>query len=448
MSKKTVIYIRVSTSKQANHGYGMDAQLERCMAYCTMRNIPQENIVVLQDGGYSGSSLQRPNFQKMMEGIRNGLYETIIIFKLDRISRSIGDFAKLLKFISDNGVQLVSVNEGLDLTNITGQLIAQILIIFAEFELRQMSIRTSEALRNKALNGYYPHGGKPPLGYKRTALQKGMTKQERLKRGLEIDEEGLKMYQYIIDKFLETHSIKATHNLYMVKYGTRHFLNEESIHDILRNKTYLGYITFPSTGETIKLSHPPLITDEKFAQIQKILDRRVHVSTFSYLFKDLLICDICHSHLKCAAGTSRTKQRYLYYRCPKCGYYISENKLIDELGTPISKIIQEHGKTYESEQIPLNQQLAYLVELKEKYEAQFATDKLTFEELQKANANIERERKKLHKKINASKQLKRKDIRKTKDHAYLNAILLSKIDHIIVSKKQHDNHVVKIQYLK
>lgn len=249
MEKKTCIYLRVSTGKQSEDGYGLDAQKDRCLAYCQYRGIHEKQIEIITDGGFSGGNVERPGFKAIMQSCKIGIYERIIIYKLDRISRSIADFSQMLKFFSENDVQLVSVSENLDLSSTVGSLIAKILIVFAEYE-RQLDIdRTIEAIKAMLNQKLYPFGGrKPPLGYIRKDNHLYVNTEEQL------------IYNHIVNTFLETKSIIQTCADLACAYP-KYTWSSAGISKLLKNKVYLGGVEFQN--EFYADLHTPLITQEK-----------------------------------------------------------------------------------------------------------------------------------------------------------------------------------------
>lgn len=159
----TVGYARVSTDEQAEHGFGIRAQVARLQGWAQAMDRPFDRIV--KDDGYSGGTLERPGLQELLGLIRSGQVETVVVAKLDRLSRSLKN---LLVLFADefeaNGTALVSVSEAFDTSSPSGRLFFQMIGSFAEFERNVITERTSGGRKQKAQRGGYS-GGAPALGY-------------------------------------------------------------------------------------------------------------------------------------------------------------------------------------------------------------------------------------------------------------------------------------------
>lgn len=181
MSHTAVGYTRVSTDEQATTGYGLVAQEERIRAYA--KAMGMELADVITDDGFSGAYLDRPGLAALLERMRAGEVGTVIIAKLDRLSRSLRN---LLNLYADefekHGVALVSVAEQFNTSTSSGRLFFQMVGSFAEFERNVITERTSGGRKEKARKGGYS-GGKAPVGYRATRGQKTLS----------VDPEGAKL---------------------------------------------------------------------------------------------------------------------------------------------------------------------------------------------------------------------------------------------------------------
>lgn len=173
MNRIAVGYTRVSTDEQAASGYGLVAQEERIRAYAKAMSIDLAEVVA--DDGYSGAALDRPGLVALLERIQAGEVATVVIAKLDRLSRSLRN---LLNLYADefekNGVALVSVAEQFDTSTSSGRLFFQMVGSFAEFERNVITERTSGGRKEKARKGGYS-GGKAPVGYRAVRGQKTLS---------------------------------------------------------------------------------------------------------------------------------------------------------------------------------------------------------------------------------------------------------------------------------
>ena len=139
--KHTALYLRVSTEAQADEGYSLAAQAEKLEAYCRMKGISQFRRYV--DGGFSGSNLSRPAVGELIEAIRSGAVERVVVYKLDRLSRSQKDTLYLIEDVFlPHGVDFVSINENIDTGSPYGRAMIGILSAFAQLERENIFLRT------------------------------------------------------------------------------------------------------------------------------------------------------------------------------------------------------------------------------------------------------------------------------------------------------------------
>jgi site-specific DNA recombinase len=148
---KTVGYVRVSTDKQADQGVSLDAQAEKIRAMAVVHGADLVDIIV--DGGESAKSLKRPGMAKLLAMVDAGKVQTVIIAKLDRLTRSVRDLCELLERFERRGVALVSVAESLDTGSAAGRLVLNIMAAVSQWEREAIGERTRDALKHKRANG-------------------------------------------------------------------------------------------------------------------------------------------------------------------------------------------------------------------------------------------------------------------------------------------------------
>lgn len=161
--KAVIAYSRVSTEEQAVHGVSLDAQEARLRAYCEAMGL--ENVEYVVDAGESAKSLRRTGFQAVLHRIRAGEVATLVVLKLDRLTRSVGDLAELMTVFGKTGTALVSVTENLDTGSAAGRMMINMLGVFAQWEREAIAERTSFALAHKRRQGLVY--GSVPFGYRR-----------------------------------------------------------------------------------------------------------------------------------------------------------------------------------------------------------------------------------------------------------------------------------------
>jgi DNA invertase Pin-like site-specific DNA recombinase len=150
-STAVICYLRVSTDEQANSGLGLAAQRARLESECAYRG--WNDVVFIEDPGYSAKSLDRPGMQRALSMLANNEAGTLVAVKLDRLSRSVLDFTGLLSLAESEGWLLVVLDLGLDMSTPNGKFVAQVMSSVAELERNLIAERTRAALAVKKANG-------------------------------------------------------------------------------------------------------------------------------------------------------------------------------------------------------------------------------------------------------------------------------------------------------
>jgi DNA invertase Pin-like site-specific DNA recombinase len=147
----TIGYIRVSTDRQAEQGVSLEAQDAKVRAMATVQGAKLDEVIV--DGGESAKSLNRPGLQRLLLLVKSGKVRSVIIAKLDRLTRSVKDLCDLLELFDKKNVALVSVAESLDTASAAGRLVITIMGAVSQWEREAIGERTRDALRHKKSNG-------------------------------------------------------------------------------------------------------------------------------------------------------------------------------------------------------------------------------------------------------------------------------------------------------
>ena len=149
-AKRAVGYCRVSTDKQADEGVSLDAQREKIRAMAVVHGAALADVIVDAE---SATNLDRPGMVRLLELVRTGAVDVVIIAKLDRLTRSVRDLADLLELLLKHGVSLVSVAESLDTGSASGRLVLNIMCAVSQWEREAIGERTRDALAHKKGNG-------------------------------------------------------------------------------------------------------------------------------------------------------------------------------------------------------------------------------------------------------------------------------------------------------
>lgn len=161
-TRRVAIYCRVSTAEQARDGLSLDVQEGRIRDYCNALELTV--VEVIRDEGHSGKDLDRPGVERIFELIAEGAIDAVAIHKLDRLTRSVEDFGRLLRELDEAGVSLLSVKDSLDTSNASGRLVVNIMLSVSQWEREVIVERTKEALAEAKAKGTYL--GKPPVGWR------------------------------------------------------------------------------------------------------------------------------------------------------------------------------------------------------------------------------------------------------------------------------------------
>ena len=198
---KVAIYSR--KSKFTGKGDSIENQVQLCTEYA--KNLGVTDILVYEDEGFSGKNINRPQFMKMMEDAKLKKFDTIICYRLDRISRNVSDFSSLID---------ESINEQFDTTTPMGRAMMFISSVFAQLERETISERVRDNMRELAKDGKWL-GGQLPLGYDNEEVKYIADGKERRYFVLKVNEDEIKLVNDIYNKFLELRSLtKVSEYLY------------------------------------------------------------------------------------------------------------------------------------------------------------------------------------------------------------------------------------------
>lgn len=277
--KHTALYLRVSTEAQADEGYSLAAQGEKLEAYCRMKGIERFRRYV--DGGFSGSNLSRPAMAELIEAIRGGMVERVVVYKLDRLSRSQKDTLYLIEDVFlPHAVDFVSINENIDTGSPYGRAMIGILSAFAQLERENIFLRTRMGMRERVKQGYWPGGGKIPFGYDYDAAQ-----------GILVPNRDADTVREIYARYLAGQSTGRIARELGLRY-------EQLVRQILSRESNTGVIVYK--GERYPGRHEPLIDRETFARAQRRLSRvgQPRAASGGKLLTGLLVCGHCGAKMR------------------------------------------------------------------------------------------------------------------------------------------------------
>ena len=164
---RCAVYTRKSTEEGLDKDFNsLHAQREACEAYIASQRSEGWALIrdLYDDGGFSGGTLERPALKQLLADIDEGLVDNVIVYKIDRLSRSLMDFSKLVEVFDRHGVTFVSVTQSFNTTTSMGRLTLNILLSFAQFEREVIAERVRDKIRASRQKGMWM-GGSVPLGY-------------------------------------------------------------------------------------------------------------------------------------------------------------------------------------------------------------------------------------------------------------------------------------------
>lgn len=289
LQEMRALYIRVSTDAQAEEGYSIQAQIERLEAYC--KAMGWTNYELYIDGGFSGSNLNRPEIKRLISNSEKGKIKSVIVYKLDRLSRSQKDTLFLIEDVfMPNNVDFVSLNESIDTSTPYGRAMIGILSAFAQLERENIFMRTRMGMLERIKKGYWMGGGKIPFGY---SYDKNL--------GIIVPNEDAEKVRKMYDLYIQGYSAGKIAEMLEIKY-------EKLVTQTLTRRSNLGIITYK--GEEYPGQHQAIVSEETFnLAMMKLKERSsVRISNCkTYLLSGLVYCGHCGAKMRYMKWGKRTK---------------------------------------------------------------------------------------------------------------------------------------------
>ncbi len=319
-ARRCAIYTRKSTAAGLEQDFNsLDAQREACLAYIQRQQgwtLVDERY---DDGGFTGANIERPAFQRLLTDIDAAKIDVVVVYKVDRLSRSLLDFAKLMERFGAAGTTFVSVTQNFSTADAMGRLTLNMLMSFAEFEREMIGERTRDKIAAQRRRGKWT-GGTVPLGY--TVEDKKLV----------VNDLEAVLVREVFSLYLQQHSTLAVARLLNESNRStkRHVAANGRLREarpwtkadvtrLLRNPIYAGYMS--SHGELHDGEHVPIVDPETFSKVRDLLDGRSGPTkdrgrNADYVLRGLLRCACCGSAFT-PASTRKGRTEYRYYRCVK-----------------------------------------------------------------------------------------------------------------------------------
>jgi site-specific DNA recombinase len=269
---RCAIYTRKSTEEGLEQDFNsLDAQREACEAFILSQK--QEGWVALQtqydDGAYSGGTLERPALQRLLDDIRGSKVEVVVVYKIDRLTRSLLDFAKIVEVFDAHSVSFVSITRAFNTATSMGRLTLNVLVSFAQFEREVTGERIRDKIAASKKKGMWM-GGYPPLGY------------DVKERRLVVNEAEAETVRHIFRRYQELASVHVLqeHLNQVGIVSKRHTAQDGSLYGakpiargalyhMLQNRIYRGEIVHK--GQAYPGEHEPIIDDDLWQDVQKTM---------------------------------------------------------------------------------------------------------------------------------------------------------------------------------
>ncbi len=343
--RRCAIYTRKSSEEGLEQDFNsLHAQRESCEAYINSQKHEGWVVVpaIYDDGGYSGGSMDRPALKQLLADIQSGSVDVVVVYKVDRLTRSLSDFVRIVEVFDNAGASFVSVTQQFNTTTSMGRLTLNVLLSFAQFEREVTGERIRDKIAASKKKGMWM-GGWVPIGF------------DRKDRTLTINEAEAKTVRAIFDLFLKLKNVREVQremgrlNLRTKSYsvprgratGNLAFARGH-IYRILSNPIYLGEITHKGVNHPGQ--HPGLISRKTWDAVQAQIATNKHANRSRSNSKSAnllagLIFDADGNRLVSSHATKNGK-RYCYYI--SSAFYLSGDP---RLVTRISQIVASLAKT-------------------------------------------------------------------------------------------------------
>lgn len=349
MKAKAVIYVRVSTEEQVKEGYSIEAQKQRGIDYCKVHGYDVVGIYV--DEGISGKSLKRPAVQNMINDVKSKMFDIIVIYRLDRLSRSLKDLANLIDILDKYNVIIKSTSEELDLSSLSGRAMVQMLGVFAEFERGTIAERVAMGREQRARQGLYASPTRI-FGYN----------YDKNTKTYSINETEANIVKEMFDLFCQGKGTYYLSRLFNARgYRTingKKFYKTFFVRAFRDGWYYCGKFKYTTkAGEELLLDAKnipnPILTVEEFERANKIyaassVDTAKKHTKEIFVFKGKARCAYCNNLLRTNVSAPRTNKdgktvHYLYYKCERKQQGLCEAKywLASKLDEEFNKFLKE-----------------------------------------------------------------------------------------------------------
>jgi site-specific DNA recombinase len=320
---RCAIYTRKSTDEGLDMDFNsLDAQREAAEAYITSQRSEGWECLPAHydDGGFTGGNVDRPALQRLLADVQTEKLDCVVVYKVDRLSRSLLDFSKLMDVFDKHGVSFVSVTQQFNTTHSMGRLTLNILLSFAQFEREIIAERTKDKMSAARRKGKWV-GGIPMLGYNiapeggKLVVNPEEAAQARVLFSLYLERESLLEVAEECD--LRGWSTKAWTSAKGRIHGGKPYTKND-LQRLLRNVIYIGKVDYD--GQIYEGEHEAIIDEDTWAKVQKLMSHNARTggkevrNRYGALLRNLLRCAPCDCGMTHTISTKHGKS-YRYYVC-------------------------------------------------------------------------------------------------------------------------------------
>jgi site-specific DNA recombinase len=396
------IYIRVSTEEQVREGFSISAQREKLKAFCQVQD--WDNYKFYVDEGISAKDTNRPYLQQMIKHIEQGIIDTVLVYRLDRLTRSVLDLYQLLDIFEKHNCNFKSATEVYDTTTAMGRMFITLVAAMAQWERENLGERVRMGQIEKARQGKY--SAKAPFGFNKNEDDV-----------LIINKDEKEVILDMIEKIKEGYSLRQLAN-YLDGSGIPPIRGYQwhitTIKTILKNHALYGATRWKD--EIIENTHEGIVTKNQFHHLLELLSERQNkkkrkVNSF-FVYQMKLICPNCGNHLTSERSTYIRKDghvsEYNHYRCQACALnkrkaiMVSEKKIevafveyMKRLRFEVPEVEYEEDKEKDS----IMKQINRIKKQREKYQKAWANDLMNDEEFTERMGETKEGLKKLEEKL-------------------------------------------------
>lgn len=448
--KKVAIYARVSTLEQAESGYSISEQVSKLEKYSEIKDYKIYDTYI--DPGYSGSNLERPQMRRLIDDAKLHRFDIVLVYKLDRISRSQRDTLYLIEEIfNKNNIAFTSLNENLDTSTAFGKAMIGILSVFAQLEREQITERMQMGKLGRAKSGKAMGWTRVPFGYTYNPET----------QIYDIEPFEAEIVKRIFREYLAGQSITKLRNTLNSEglTGQKKKWAYKTIHDILDQPVYTGMNKY--RGKLFEGSHAPIIDKQMFDEVQAELQKR-QVEAFKasnnprpfqskYLLSGFIRCGYCGAPLEVSISTLKDGSKRYRYKCKNRAHHniyahdhpgiercTSKSYLMEDLERVVLEEIEKlqlnpslvKGKSLHKGEInteAVQARIALLNKKLTKLSDLYVNDMISMDGLKDQSEPIKEEIKQLENKLQAEKE--KPEVSKAVDWIKNNQILINSLDY-------------------